>query len=158
MFRLLRIIAGFAIGAAGVYFLFAVPYTQNLAEKRVSLRTARGFQSTTIVAVQSAKENLEELRRYRNSVTRDAEYYALIAANYRLLNAAVPAIEAYVKAVEIEERPELYLYLGTIEWQVGRREAAIAHLARAVRFSDKMLEEIGDPELRAAVAAAGGRR
>lgn len=157
MFRLLRIIAGLAIGGAGVYLLFAVPYAQNLAEKRVTERTARGFQSTAIVAVQAAKENLEELRRYRNSLTLDAEYYALIAANYRLLNAAVPAIEAYLKAVELEERPELYLYLGTIEWQIGRREAAIAHLTRAVRFTDKMLEEIGDPELRAAVAAAARR-
>jgi tetratricopeptide (TPR) repeat protein len=60
-------------------------------------------------------------------------------SQYLLLGRAEPAEQAYLEALRLEPKSEIYLGLGRAQWLAGRREEALRNFALAVRLDPGMV-------------------
>jgi tetratricopeptide (TPR) repeat protein len=65
-----------------------------------------------------------------------------MAANYRILNDREHALAAYRESLKIDWRPEIYLNLAEVEYESGRREAAIRHYAMVMAVAPFMIDYV----------------
>lgn len=63
-----------------------------------------------------------------------------LAAAYRILNEPRSAIDAYRAALRLDCRPELYLNVATVEYEVGDRKAAIRHFAMSMALASFLID------------------
>jgi tetratricopeptide (TPR) repeat protein len=84
-------------------------------------------------------ENLEALRR---AAALDPVQVAIPIARgsqYYLLGRAEPAEQAYLEALRLEPKPEVYLDLGRAQWLAGRKEEALRNFGLAVRLDPQLI-------------------
>jgi tetratricopeptide (TPR) repeat protein len=66
-------------------------------------------------------------------------------SQYLLLGRTEPAIRAYLEALRLEPRPEIYLNLGRAQWQAGLQSAALGNFEIASRLDPSLYREIPRP-------------
>ena len=79
-------------------------------------------------------DNLEALRQ---AAALDAVQVGIPIARgsqYLLMSRPEPAEQAYLEALRLEPKSEIYLDLGRAQWMAGRREEALRNFALAVRL------------------------
>ena len=155
MLRLSVRAAAVIAAIVAVHFVCVVPYRGNLALREVSRRSERAQDSDPQAAAILARQNLEQLDGVLRARRLDPAWYMLYAANCSMMGRLPAAVDAYTRALLIDERPELYVSRGMALLHLGRADDAVADLAKAARFDPAVLGRL-DGELRARVAAAAG--
>jgi tetratricopeptide (TPR) repeat protein len=153
---LIRIAAVIAAGI-GIDYLCVDPYRGNLLLRDVAQRSALADSLDASRATALAHANLHDLDLAARGQRLDSEWYLLYGGNCEILGRWAEAADAYTRALQIDDRPEIYVNRGMVMLHMGRADAAVADLATAARFNPKVLDDL-DGELRARVAAAAGIR
>jgi tetratricopeptide (TPR) repeat protein len=144
------------IAAAAAMELVCVrPYRGNLALREVLQRTETAQASDPQTAAILARQDLADLDRVAASRRLDPAWYMLYGTNCELLDRLPDAVDAYTRALRIDDRAELYVDRGVALSHMQRTDAAVADLAKATRF-DPATVEVLSGELRARVSAAAG--
>lgn len=132
-----------------------VPWHGNLALREISDRSAMALTSDSQTAAVVARDNLDRLDRVASARRLDPAWYMLYAGNCEVLGRLPAAIDAYTRALRIDDRPEFYENRAMILLRLGRNDEAMADLVKAARFDPTVLERL-DGEVRARVTAAAG--
>jgi MYXO-CTERM domain-containing protein len=156
-FAILIRIAVVAVAGIGIYYVCIDPYRGNLLLPAIAQRSARAQTIDASRATALAHTNLHDLDLVARGRHLDAEWYLLYGGNCEILGRWPEAADAYTRALQIDDRPEIYVNRGMVMLHMGRADAAVADLATAARFDPRVLDEL-DGELRARVAAAAGLR
>lgn len=149
--------AAAAIAAAiGIWWLCVVPYRAARIEDDVQQRSDRVDAALNPEqAVVLARLNLRELDGIASARRLSPTWYMLYAGNCEVLQRWSDAIDGYTRALQIDQRPEIYFSRGFARMHAGDTEGGIADLVTAVRFRPFLVEQL-DGELRARVSAAAG--
>jgi tetratricopeptide (TPR) repeat protein len=150
--------AAAVVGAVvAIHFLCVVPYRANVELRALMQRSMLAQSVDPQRAAIVARSNLADLDRIARGRRLDPAWYMLYGSNLEILDRMSEAADAYTAALRIDDRPELYVNRAMIYVHLGRTDAAVADLARAVRFNPEILKQL-DGDLRARVAAATGPR
>jgi tetratricopeptide (TPR) repeat protein len=153
MLRLSARVAAVIAALVALQFLCVVPYRGNLELRAISERSALAQSSEAATGAVMARQNLDDLDRVAAARRLDPAWYMLYAANCSLLGRLPAAVDAYTRALAIDDRPELYINRGELLLRLGRTDAAIRDLVTAARFDPAVVEHL-DGELRERVTAA----
>jgi tetratricopeptide (TPR) repeat protein len=132
-----------------------LPWRGNLALREISDRSALALASEPQTAAVAARENLDRLDDVARARRLDPSWYMLYAGNCEVLGRLPSAIDAYTRALRVDDRPEFYENRAMILLRLGRNEEAMADLVKAARFDPTIVEHL-DGEVRARVTAAAG--
>jgi len=149
--------AAIAAACAAIYFLCVVPYRANVEMRQLVKRSLLAQRVDEQRAVIVARSNLADLDRIARARRLDPAWYMLYGSNLEILDRLPEAAEVYTAALRIDDRPELYINRAMVSVHLGRTDAAVADLVKAVRFRPRVLDKL-DGDLRARVAAAAGLR
>ena len=141
------------IGAACVWALYAFAYLPlscnlSLNALRARTRAARETGSDYQIAL-AVRRNLADLQRIEQHCPTRAEVYALKADNEDMIGRKEAALLALRRALTVDQRPELYVYLGTQLVEMGRIDEAVEPYAVAVRFDEENILKIPSTEVAA---------
>ncbi|HEV2718897.1 MAG TPA: hypothetical protein VG323_02675 [Thermoanaerobaculia bacterium] len=136
-----------------IYRLCILPYRGAAVEGEVQRRsevadTAGGQRSVIL-----ARENLNDLTRIAAGRRLATSWYMLYGGNCTLLDRWPDAVDAYTRALTIDQRPEIYFYRGLARLHLGQHDAGVADLVTAARFDPFFTDQLGG-ELQKQVAAA----
>lgn len=143
------------VSACYAFYRFTVlPLVCNRQKATVLARTQRavalgGGHRTTVLA----RDNVAGLAFCRRTCN-DVDLAMLTAANYRLLGRWNDAVTQYQQALEIQQRPEVYVSLAETLLALELREEATRAYERAAVFAPNYITTIEDPEMRHAVQRA----
>jgi tetratricopeptide (TPR) repeat protein len=149
--------------AAVIAALFAIdqlcvaPFRGNLLLRDIEQRSARAQTLEPARAKELAHENLHDLDTGARGRRLDPEWYLLYGTNCEIVERWSDAADAYTRALQIDQRPEIYVNRGLVMLHMGAADAAVADLATAARFDPNIIDQL-EGELRARVAAAARRR
>ncbi len=138
MIRSIRIVASIAVVTAALALVERCSYLPchcNREEAYVRLRTEKIIDAPSVEDAQIERDNVEILNRCIAQNPTDTTASMLLAANLRLLGHKQEAATVYAKALQYERRPELYLGLGILQFELGQRDAALENLVRARMFN-----------------------
>jgi len=153
---LLRLVA--VIGAVIVIDQLCVqPFRGNLLLRDIEQRSALAQTLDPIRAKELAHTNLHDLDTGARGRRLDPEWYLLYGANCEIVERWSDAADAYSRALQIDQRPEIYVNRGLVMLHMGAADAAVSDLATAARFDPTIVDQL-EGELRARVAAAAKRR
>lgn len=108
----------------------------------VDVVTARTSGASGRVPREVIHGNLRLLREARRLDPSQVEAPAGIAAQYLLSDSPRRAEEAYLEALSLEPRPELYLNLGRARLSLGERSGALEAFSDAIRLAPRLRQEI----------------
>lgn len=152
----IRIVA--VIGAVIVIDQLCVePFRGNLLLRDIEQRSALAQTLEPIRAKELAHTNLHDLDTGARGRRLDPEWYLLYGANCEIVERWSDAADAYTRALQIDQRPEIYVNRGLVMLHMGAADAAVSDLATAARFDPNIVDQL-EGELRARVAAAASRR
>lgn len=141
--------------AFGIERVCVAPYRASRVEAVVERRSELAEAAEPQRAAILARDNLRDLDRIAPARRLSASWYMLYGGNASLLERWPEAVDAYTRALRIDQRPEIYFNRGLNLLHLGKTDAAIADMATAARFNPFVLNNVGG-ELRARVAAAAG--
>lgn len=144
--------AGFA-----VHHLCVIPLRDDLLMREIGQRMAIVENVDSYQAMSRAHLNLADLDRVARSRRLDPAWYLYYGANCEALHRWQAAANAYTRALDIDQRPEIYFNRGLVMLQLGQVDQATADMVRAVRFNPFFIDQISG-ELRTRVAAEAGLR
>jgi|SRR5438270_7590961 len=145
--------AAIAFAAVAGYYLCVVPYRANLTLATITQRTLYAQNVDSIAAAQVARTNLHDLTEIRTPEKLNPTWYLLYGTNCEILGLKTDAADSYSRALEIDQRPEIYFNRAMILLQLGRVDDAVADLATAARFNPFVIYQLNG-DLRDRVAAA----
>lgn len=154
MIRIFIATAALLIAAYSVDRSVIAPWRCSLEKARIKSRTEQIEQSTDSLARLLARQNIDRLRLCIDLAPDDIESLMLLAANLMFLGRNADAADAYRAALRYDHRPELYLSLGLLELEINEDRLALRDLTAACTFNPNLIDEIADPAVRQAVAAA----
>ncbi len=146
-------VAAIAAAVYGIDRLCVDPYRGNLLMHDIERRTTLAQTLDATRATSLAHANMRDLAIAGPGRRLDPEWYLLYGANCETLGRWEAAVDAYTQALQIDDRPEIYVTRGMAMLHMGHVDTAIADLATAARFDPKILDDL-DGELRARVTAA----
>jgi len=153
---LLAIVMMAAAGFA-VHRLCVIPFRDNLVMRDVEERMDIVENLDSYRAMSLARLNLADLDRAARSHRLDPAWYMSYGANCEILHRWQGAANAYTRALDIDQRPEIYFSRGLVMLHLGQIDQATADMVRAVRFNPRFIDQISG-ELRTRVAAEAGLR
>jgi tetratricopeptide (TPR) repeat protein len=133
------------------------PFRGNLLLRDIEQRSARAQTLEPARAKALAHSNLHDLDTGARGRRLDPEWYLLYGTNCEIVERWSDAADAYTRALQIDQRPEIYVNRGLVMLHMGAADAAVADLATAARFDPNIVDQL-EGELRARVAAAARRR
>ena len=146
------------VGAALAIEIFCLaPFRGNLVIRQVHQRSVTATSAEAQRGAILARANLDDLTRVARSERLNPAWYLLYGANCEILERWQDAVNAYSRALRIDDRPEIYVNRGLVYLHMGRTDAAAADMATAARFNPYVLEQLEGP-LRRRVAAVTGLR
>lgn len=153
--QLLLSIVMMAAAAFAVHHVCVIPFRDNLImgdiEKRMAIvESIDAYQATSL-----ARRNLADLDRIAQSRRLDPAWYLFYGASCEILGRWEDAARTYTRALDIEQRPEIYFSRGLVFLHLGRIDQATADMVRAVRFNPFFIDQVSG-ELRTRVAAEAG--
>lgn len=137
-------------GAFALYYLCVRPLHCLRTLRAVEERTALALTSDNFRAVRIANENILRLKAVRTGCRTSATFYVLLGVNENLLGREPEAIADFRRALEVDDRPEIYYNIGMAALSQGRLDEAVRELATAVEFQPYMVDSLSG-ELRARV-------
>lgn len=152
MWRISVILLACAAAIFGIDQLCIEPWRASLVLREIEQRSALAQSLDAIRATALAHTNLHDLDSAAHASRLDPQWYLLYAANCQLLGRWEEAANTYSRALQIDDRPEIYVNRGMVMLHMGRADAAVGDLATAARFDPKVLDDL-DGELRSRVAA-----
>ena len=146
--------AAIVFAAFAGYYVCVVPYEANFALVTITQRTLNAPSVDPISAAPIARTNLRDLAEIRTPERLDPTWYLLYGANCEILGRKSEAVEVYSRALEIDQRPEIYVDRGMTLLQLGRTDDAVKDLATAARFKPDIVYDLtGDVRERVETAA-----
>jgi hypothetical protein len=148
--KLLSIACRTAVLAATCFALHRlcwIPYRCNQTAKRAHALTLRALDASPVDAPAFALANLATIKGSLEHCPSDVRLLMIAAANERILLRPERAVSAYQRALQVDERPEIYLELGLTQLSMGNRTEAVANLTRAGRFATQYIYEPEDPAI-----------
>ncbi len=138
-----------AAGLAATWRWVIEPWRCNSQEPQLQQRTLLAYDaaSSSLRRVMLARDTMERIDGCMRCNPTAVNQYMIAAANYRLLGDKQSAERYYETALRYERRPELFLNLGIVQLELGKRTEARANLLRARVFNQFLEYEI-PPELR----------
>lgn len=151
------ILAIVVMAAAGfaVYDQCVIPYRDSLVMRDVEKRMAIVEDVDSYRAMSLARLNLADLDRVARSRRLDPSWYIFYGLNCEILDRWPDAVSAYTRALDIDQRPEIYFNRGLARLHLRQIDEATADLVWAVRFNPFLIDRISG-ELRARVAGEAG--
>jgi tetratricopeptide (TPR) repeat protein len=153
---LIRTVA-IAGAAVAIEFFCLAPWRSNLVMRQVHQRSVTATSADEQRAVVLARASLDDLNGVARSERLNPAWYLLYGANCEILERWPDAVNAYSRALQIDDRPEIYVNRGLVYLHMGRTDAAAADMATAARFNPNILEQLEGP-LRIRVTAVAGPR
>ena len=153
---LVRIVA-VIVAVLAIDQLCVEPFRGNLLLRDIEQRSARAQTLEPARAKALAHANLHDLDTGARGRRLDPEWYLLYGTNCENVERWSDAADAYTRALQIDQRPEIYVNRGLVMLHMGAADAAVADLATAARFDPNIVDQL-EGELRARVAAAARRR
>jgi tetratricopeptide (TPR) repeat protein len=144
--------AGFAVRR-----LCVIPFRDNLVMHDVDKRMVIVENVDSYRAMSLARLNLADLDRVARSRRLDPAWYMFYGANCEILERWQDAANAYTRALDIDQRPEIYFNRGLVMLHLGQIDRATADMVRAVRFNPFFIDRISG-DLRTRVVAEAGLR
>lgn len=89
-----------------------------------------------------ARANLADLRRLEGPCRTFAYVYTLQAENEYAMGRKEESIALLRRALEVDQRPEIYAAIGGTLFELGRMEEAVESYVIAARFNSLILEQI----------------
>jgi tetratricopeptide (TPR) repeat protein len=105
-------------------------------------RTASDYERTV-----RTRRNLRELGPLREACPTEVRVPLLIGANHELAGRFEDALRSYREALTVQERPEIYIAMATMQIQTGRVDEAIESYVTAARFAPHLARMIVSPEV-----------
>lgn len=133
--RVTASIAVVVVAIALVERCAVLPCQCNRQEAYIQFRTDLIIDAPSLEAARAARANIDVLTRCLALNPADAAASMLLAANLQRLGRKQEAATVYVKALQYDRRPELYLSLGIQQFELGQRDAAIENMVRARVFN-----------------------
>lgn len=145
-----------ACGAALMHFAYG-PYRCNATVSRLTARTDAAERTAgDYERIVRARRNLADLAGLRDSCPTQVRVPVLIGANQEVLGRLDDAAESYRSALEIEQRPEIYMALAKVQIQLGRIDDAVANYVTAARFAPPIVQWIPSADVRERVEHDSG--
>jgi len=116
-------------------------------------RTASDYGRTV-----RTRNNLRELGPLREACPTEVRVPLLIGANLELAGRFEGAMRSYRDALTVQQRPEIYVALATMQIQTGRVDEAVDSYVTAARFAPHIVKEISSLEIRNRVTERLGQR
>jgi tetratricopeptide (TPR) repeat protein len=155
--RISAIAIACAVAIFGVDQLCIRPWRASVVLREVEQRSALAESLDPARATALAHTNLHDLDSAAEGSRLNPEWYLLYSANCEILGRWEDAAAANTRALQIDDRPEIYVNRGMAMLHLGRADAAVSDLAIAARFDPKVLDDL-DGELRSRVAEAARLR
>jgi hypothetical protein len=109
------------------------------AELRALRSAAEGARS------RGAHGNIAICEKCTEQFPNDYRFVMLLAANHDILDHRDEALRLYRRALEIEQRPEIYAYIGSLQIEQGNVEAGRATLLHASTFNLAVTLVVDEP-------------
>jgi O-antigen ligase len=135
-------VAAIAFAAFAGYFLCVLPYRANIALATITQRTLNAQNVDPISAAPVARANLHDLAAISTPEKLNPTWYLLYGTNCEILGSKAEAAGIYSRALEIDQRPEIYFNRAMVRLQLGRIDDAVNDLATAARFNPFVLYEL----------------
>lgn len=121
-------------------------------DRSIVSRTLRVVEALTDPASKAGRtdvlyDNLEVLRRVQRRDSLDVAIPTARGTQHYLLHQSQEAIGAYEESLQLEPRPETYVYLGLALDQAGRKEEAGRAFGHALRIDPRLAPHV-PPEYR----------
>lgn len=134
------------VAAVAIQRWCVVPYQCNLTKARSEqiireLDASQGQYQRAFVA----RKTLAPIEACLRDMPHDIDLLVEAAACQLVIGNREAAVRLYDEALRVDRRPEIYLNLATTQFDLGRREEAIANFARAFRFTTYLINY--DPNL-----------
>jgi len=110
---------------------------------QIERATSAMFAFSDALAVKaSTRANLERLEPCLHAcdASRRVEALMVLAAGYRILNDRPHAARAYREALNLDCRPEIYLNLAEVEYELGQRPMATRHFAMVMAMAPFLID------------------
>ena len=150
-------LAALAGAAVAIWYLVVLPYRANHDIDAIERRTLGAQTLDAVAAAPRARSNLSDLAHIELTERLNPSWYLLYGANCELLGEQAEAAAIYSRALQIDQRPEIYFRRGLVMLELGSVDAAVADLTTAARFNPNLVYEL-DGDLRSRVAAAAALR
>lgn len=150
------LIAALAVWAS--YAFVALPLWCHHMKIRLKASSQRAYRMRGPAGRMQARANIERLERCLAPGCRDIRLYLLLAFNYRTVGRSEVALDLYDHALRHGRRADIYGSIGDTYLVLGNRRQAFEAYLQSALFSPVFLGFIGEPEMRAAVAAEVVRR
>lgn len=141
--RFVGVLLVWTAAAFALYRLCVLPAQCNREEPQiqaVTLNLLGASSNPTQIAV-FARQNLRRLQRCLDDCP-TTNRFMLAAANERLLGRYDEAIGRYRQAMELDQRPELYVNLGLTQIQSGRVDIGVRNLVIGCTFNPILLDDV----------------
>jgi len=123
---------------AAIYRVVIVPWRCNVIEGTVARSTDLIASEADPFRVRNAAErNVAMLERCIDLCKTDVQLPALAAANLTILGRSAAAAAMYERALQSDQRPELFLRMAEAQLAAGDREAGVRSLITAGDFAGK---------------------
>lgn len=133
------------VGAAVLVFVHFCwyPFRCNGEEATLEAKTKQLFQAyRTAGVVQAARELVRQTLLAIRHCPSNVHLYMIAAANYQILDEYDAAAALYIRALAYDQRPELFLQLGLMQWNLHQFQAGYANLATAAEFNPELMAEV----------------
>jgi hypothetical protein len=139
MKRSLRLAALVAIGGVAAFSIWRLcwlPYACNRVKAVAALQLHRiTSAATTVEGTRRLRAASEQVERCLRRTPHDVDLNMEAAACDRLLGLNSEAEAHYAAALQVDRRPEIYLEMGSVQYESGHRAAAIYSFGRALSFA-----------------------
>ncbi|MDQ3281938.1 MAG: tetratricopeptide repeat protein [Acidobacteriota bacterium] len=139
-------------GIAALVALYRWVYVPNSCNAQLTYVTNHSLSTDDVqdqlVAVRAAQENLAILATLAERCPTDVRVPMLQAFNQHVLGHREEAIASYRRALHFQNRPEIYVAIGDMYFELGRLDDALENYTHAVRYSTTAASMIVSDEMR----------
>lgn len=140
-----------ALVVAGLLLAALVAQVRESLDRRLASRLLARVEAISLEILSAGQaprvllaQNLRDLRRARELDPLEVGVPLALGSQYLLVRRPQEAEAAYLEALEVEPRPEIYLNLGKAQMLAGEDEKADESFRRAVLLDWHMADQVPD--------------
>jgi tetratricopeptide (TPR) repeat protein len=148
--KVAAIVAVIVVAVLAIHRLVWLPLRCDFEARDLEERTVDALSRTDGTTTILARETLERAGKAAGRCGDDLHLYMIRGVNLRILRRSEEAETMFREALQIDERPEIYLQLGLAQVESGKNADAVESFRTAVEFQPILMEQV-PVHLRAAV-------